>query len=101
MELLQFDGLRTVSTENNEGKKIQVVIGRTGEIRNLDVKSDRMLNTMHIPYGAVLNVKDGQKVSKGDSICTWDPYNNVIVAEVNLGTISNSTQYLRRYHLPR
>jgi DNA-directed RNA polymerase subunit beta' len=79
---LQFDGLRTVSTENNEGKKIAVVIGRTGEIRNMDVKSDRLLNTMHIPYGAVLNVKDGQKVSKGDVICTWDPFNNVIVAEV-------------------
>ena len=80
---LQFDGLRTVHTENHEGKKINVVIGRTGEVRNIDVKSDRLLNTMHIPYGAVLNVKDGQKVSKGDIICTWDPFNNVIVAEVH------------------
>ncbi len=83
---LQFDGLRTVSTENNEGKKIQVVIGRTGEIRNIDVKSDRLLNSMHIPYGSILNVKDGQKINKGDVICTWDPFNNVIVAEGN-GTI--------------
>jgi len=83
---LQFDGLRTVSTESNDGKKIQVVIGRTGEIRNIDVKSDRLLNTMHIPYGAILNVKDGQKISKGDVICTWDPFNNVIVAEGN-GTV--------------
>ena len=80
---LQFDGLRTVNSENNEGKKVSVVIGRTGEIRNIDVKSDRLLNTMHIPYGAVLNVKDGQKVAKGDLICTWDPFNNVIVAETN------------------
>jgi len=80
---LQFDGLRTVNTENNEGKKIAVVIGRTGEIRNVDVKSDRLLNTMHIPYGAILNVKDGQKIAKGDVICTWDPFNNVIVAEAN------------------
>ena len=80
---LQFDGLRTVSTENNDGKKVAVVIGRTGEIRNIDVKSDRLLNTMHIPYGAILNVKDGQKIAKGDVICTWDPFNNVIVAEGN------------------
>ena len=80
---LQFDGLRTVHSENNEGKKVSVVIGRTGEIRNVDVKSDRLLNTMHIPYGAILNVKDGQKVAKGDIICTWDPFNNVIVAETH------------------
>jgi DNA-directed RNA polymerase subunit beta' len=80
---LQFDGLRTVSTENSEGKKIVVVIGRTGEIRNIDVKSDRLLNTMHIPYGSILSVKDGQKIAKGDVICTWDPFNNVIVAESN------------------
>lgn len=80
---LQFDGLRTVNTENTEGKKVQVVIGRTGELRNIDVRSDRLLNSMHIPYGSVLRVKDGQKVSKGDIICTWDPFNNVIIAEVN------------------
>lgn len=84
---LQFDGLRTVATEDANGKKQQVVIGRTGEIRNIDVKSDRLLNSMHIPYGAVLQVKDGQKVSKGDTICTWDPFNNVIIAEMN-GTVS-------------
>ncbi len=80
---IQFDGLRTVATENNEGDKIQVVIGRTGEVRIIDTKNDRLLITNNIPYGSVLNVKDGQKISKGDVICTWDPYNNVIVAEVN------------------
>ena len=67
-------------------KKYTVVIGRTGEVRIMDVKNDRLLITNNIPYGATLNVKDGQKVTKGDVICTWDPFNNVIVAEVN-GTI--------------
>ncbi len=80
---LQFDGLRTVHAENNEGKKVAVVVGRTGEIRCVDVKSDRLLNTMNIPYGSILNVKDGQQIAKGDLICTWDPFNNVIVAETN------------------
>ncbi|HTJ11003.1 MAG TPA: DNA-directed RNA polymerase subunit beta' [Dinghuibacter sp.] len=79
---VQFDGLRTVQTENNEGDKIQIVIGRTGELRIMDVKNDRLLITNNIPYGATLNVKDGQKVAKGDVICTWDPFNNVIVSEV-------------------
>jgi len=84
---VQFDGLRTVNVENAEGNKAQVVVGRTGEIRNIDVETDRLLNTAHIPYGSTLFVKDGQKVKKGDTICTWDPYNNVIMAEIN-GTLN-------------
>ena len=79
---IQFDGLRTVATEDAEGKKINVVIGRTGEVRIMDVKNDRLLITNNVPYGATLNVKDGQKVTKGEAICTWDPFNNVIVSEI-------------------
>jgi DNA-directed RNA polymerase subunit beta' len=79
---IQFDGLRTVTAENNEGEKIQIVIGRTGEVRIMDVKNDRLLTTNNVPYGATLNVKDGQKVAKGDVICTWDPFNNVVIAEI-------------------
>ncbi len=79
---VEFDGLRSVTTENNEGQKIQVVIGRTGEVRIMDVKNDRLLITNNVPYGATLLVKDGQKVEKGQPICSWDPYNNVIVAEI-------------------
>lgn len=83
---IQFDGLRTVITENNEGKTVNIVIGRTGEVRIMDVKNDRLLITNNIPYGATLNVKDGQQVTKGEVICTWDPFNNVIVAEIQ-GTV--------------
>ncbi len=83
---VQFDGLRSVTAENNAGEKHQVVIGRTGELRIIDVKNDRLLITNNIPYGATLMVKDGQAVSKGDVICTWDPFNNVVVSE-QAGTV--------------
>ena len=83
---IQFDGLRTVTTENNEGNKVQIVIGRTGEVRIMDVKNDRLLITNNVPYGATLNVKDGQKVAKGESICSWDPFNNVVISEI-AGTV--------------
>jgi DNA-directed RNA polymerase subunit beta' len=79
---IQFDGLRSVTSQNNEGVKSQVVIGRTGEVRIMDVKNDRLLITNNVPYGATLYVKDGQQIKKGDVICTWDPFNNVIVAEI-------------------
>ncbi|MBO7427515.1 MAG: DNA-directed RNA polymerase subunit beta', partial [Paludibacteraceae bacterium] len=32
--------------------------------------------------GAKLYVQDGQKVSKGDKVCEWDPFNAVIITEV-------------------
>jgi DNA-directed RNA polymerase subunit beta' len=79
---IQFDGLRTVMAENNEGAKVPVVIGRTGEVRIMDVKNDRLLITNNVPYGATLTVKDGQKVTKGEVICTWDPFNNVVISEI-------------------
>jgi DNA-directed RNA polymerase subunit beta' len=49
----------------------------------MDLKNDRVLITNNVPYGSILSVADDQKVSKGDIICTWDPFNNVIVAEQN------------------
>ena len=79
---IQFDGLRTVIAENNDGAKVPIVIGRTGEVRIMDVKNDRLLITNNVPYGATLTVKDGQKVAKGDVICTWDPFNNVVISEI-------------------
>lgn len=81
--IIHFDGLRTVVTENDEGDKINIVIGRTGEVRIMDNKNDRLLITNNVPYGATLKVKDGQEVKKGDIICRWDPFNNVIISELN------------------
>ena len=78
---IQFDGLRSVATTNNDGNKVNIVIGRTGEVRITDVKNDKLLITNNVPYGSTLLVKDGQKVTKGEMICSWDPFNNVIVAE--------------------
>ncbi|AHF15571.1 DNA-directed RNA polymerase subunit beta' [Niabella soli] len=80
---IQFDGVRSVITTNAEGDEVRVVIGRTGEARIIDTKNDRLLITNNIPYGSTLLVKDGHKVTKGEAICSWDPYNNVIVAEVD------------------
>src|SRR2546423_6467091 len=48
----------------------------------MDTKNDRLLNVVNVPYGSTLFVKDGQNVKKGDTLCTWDPFNNVIVAEI-------------------
>ena len=79
---IQFDGLRTTKYKDEEGEEQTVVIGRTGEVRIVDVANDRLLITNNIPYGSILKISNGKKVSKGDVICTWDPFNAVIISEV-------------------
>jgi DNA-directed RNA polymerase subunit beta' len=85
--VLEFDDLRMVTSTDDEGKKIQIVMGRSGEIKILDEKKERVLIGNHVPYGAILRVKDGDKVVKGDELCYWDPYNAVILSELD-GTAS-------------
>ncbi len=78
---IEFDSIKTVAGLNAEGKTVQVVVSRTGELRIVDSKTGRMFSQSHIPYGAILFVKDGQEVEKGIKICEWDPFNAVIVSE--------------------
>jgi len=79
--ILEMDELKTVEGENKDGKKVQIVIGRSAEMRLVDSKTGIVLATANIPYGALLYQKENVKVAKGDLICEWDPYNAVIVAE--------------------
>jgi DNA-directed RNA polymerase subunit beta' len=79
--IIAFDGVRKVISTNTEGEKVDIVIGRTGEVRIMDETGERLFITNNIPYGSTLLVKEGQKIKKGDAICSWDPFNNVIVAE--------------------
>jgi DNA-directed RNA polymerase subunit beta' len=80
---IQFDGLRTTKFKDGEGEEQIVVIGRTGEVRIVDVANDRLLITNNIPYGSTLKVANGKKIAKGDVICTWDPFNAVIISEIS------------------
>jgi len=85
--IVEFEDLKHLTTLNSEGEKVAVVMGRTGEIKIFDEKSEKQLISNHVPYGAFLNVKKGAKVSKGDQLCFWDPYNAVILSEID-GKIS-------------
>lgn len=78
--IMEFEEMRTVPLETEEGT-VDVVLGRQGEIKILDEKTRAVIITMNIPYGAHLLVKEGNKVNKGDLVCTWDPYNAVILSE--------------------
>ena len=84
---VRFDGkaeiedLRTVKGEDNEGNEVDIVISRTSELKLIDEKTGIVLSTNNIPYGSSIFVKNGKKLKKGDVVCSWDPYNGVIISE--------------------
>ena len=78
---LQFEELRTIERIGEEGKPENVVVSRMTELRIVDENTGYAYSQYDIPYGAVLFRKDGDKVSKGDRICEWDPYNAVTLVE--------------------
>src|SRR5690606_34582556 len=72
--------LRTVKGEDESGNVADVVVSRSTEMKLIDADGNvRMTN--NISYGSILRVKEGQEISKGDVIASWDPYNGVIIAE--------------------
>jgi DNA-directed RNA polymerase subunit beta' len=81
---LEIDELRTVIIEEKtaEGNTIERVIGRSAEMRIVDTKTNVILTTANIPYGATLYLRNGSEVKKGDLICDWDPYNAIILSEM-------------------
>ncbi len=79
--ILEIDELRSVDYENAEGKKYQIVVGRSAEMKLIDPKTNVVLSSSNIPYAANLHFKNGAKVKKGDHIADWDPYNAVILSE--------------------
>ena len=78
---VQFEELRTIPSKDSDNKPCEVVIGRTGEIKIIDTEGS-VVFTNNIPYGSILKTKANKTIKKGDVICEWDPYNAVIVSEI-------------------
>ena len=77
----KYVNIRSVENVNKE----QVVVGRNGKIEIQD-KDNRVIATYNVPYGAILVVKEGAEVKRGDVLFHWDPYSSVIVSE-KTGTV--------------
>ena len=79
--IIEFEEVRTTEYKTPT-KKVDVVLGRSGEVRIIDPKTKTSLASSNVPYGSHLFVKNGDRVEKGQVICEWDPYNAVIISEV-------------------
>ena len=72
--------LRDVKSVQNTDKKA-VVTARSGQLIVQDLNG--LERERHkLPYGARLNVKDGDKIEIGDVVASWDAHTHPIVSEV-------------------
>ncbi|TVQ37371.1 MAG: DNA-directed RNA polymerase subunit beta' [Wenzhouxiangella sp.] len=74
---IRFYNLKSV--ENADGKL--VAVSRSGELSVID-SHGRERERYKIPYGAIVSVKEGDKVEVGETVANWDPHTHPIVSEV-------------------
>jgi DNA-directed RNA polymerase subunit beta' len=72
--------LINLKTVVNKDKNL-VAVSRSGELAIAD-ENGRERERYKLPYGAVIKVKDGAKVSASDVVANWDPHTHPIVTEV-------------------
>jgi DNA-directed RNA polymerase subunit beta' len=71
-----FDRVTTVESTDRS----TVVTSREGQIL-MRTGEDRVRSRLAVPYGATLQVADGEEVKPGDLLFSWDPYSEPIVAD--------------------
>ncbi|HEY5780644.1 MAG TPA: DNA-directed RNA polymerase subunit beta', partial [Lysobacter sp.] len=68
---VKFNNLKHVQHANGH----LVAVSRSGELSVLDM-TGRERERYKLPYGAVINVKDGASIKAGQTIANWDPHNH-------------------------
>src|SRR4030095_1250479 len=77
----QFDRVTTVATPDGS----RIVTSREGEIIMRPAEGG-VRSRLSVPYGATISIADGDKVAVGDTLFSWDPYSEPIVADLR-GTV--------------
>ncbi len=79
--IVRYQDLHAVEVPGEGGSMRIIALKRNGEILVVDEKG-RELSRDKVPYGATVRTKDGEQVSKGGTLCEWDPHLTPILAEV-------------------
>jgi DNA-directed RNA polymerase subunit beta' len=74
---LKFSNLKTVAHAAGH----LVAVSRSGELSVMDAHG-RERERYRVPYGAVIEAKDGTAVKAGQLVAKWDPHTHPIVSEV-------------------
>jgi len=80
--VLSIDELRCLDKVDENKKKYYKVIGRSAEMKIIDLKTGVALSSSNIPYASNLYFQHGDHVKKGDIIAEWDPFNALILSDV-------------------
>ena len=80
---LIIEELRTIDAPQVDGKVEKIVVSHMAEMRIEDLNTGMTLQQASIRYGSKIYVTGNTRVSKGDLIAEWDPFNAVIVNEHN------------------
>jgi len=75
--VVYFDNIQFVENRHNK----LTVMNRNGEIVIKDEETEVEKERLRIPYGSILNIKEGLLIKKGEVLAEWDPYSNIIVAD--------------------
>jgi DNA-directed RNA polymerase subunit beta' len=78
--IVKYVDLNVVEAEY-DGKVQLISLRRNGEMSLVDEK-DRELERFKVPYGGLIQVKEGDSVKRGQTLYTWDPHRVPILAEV-------------------
>ena len=74
--LVRYNELRVVELEDGNN----IVLNKNGSITIVG-DDGRELESHNIVIGAIISVKDGDQVKKGDTLVQWDPHNMPILSE--------------------
>jgi DNA-directed RNA polymerase subunit beta' len=74
---LKFTNLKTVAHSAGH----LVAVSRSGELSVMDAHG-RERERYKVPYGAVIDARDGASVKAGQTVAKWDPHTHPIVSEV-------------------
>lgn len=72
--------LRNIKTVTNSTGHL-VAVSRSGELVVQDLQGSER-EQYKVPYGAVIQVADGDKVAAGQVVAQWDPHTHPIISEV-------------------
>ncbi|WP_067648369.1 DNA-directed RNA polymerase subunit beta' [Dokdonella koreensis] len=74
---IKFNNLKTVQHAAGH----LVAVSRSGELSVMDAHG-RERERYKVPYGAVIDLKDGAATKAGQTVAKWDPHTHPIVSEV-------------------